>query len=213
MTTFGDVRSAVHAGDTQRLIDALRYYDDTTPAHEVVAYIKRVWGWCPASNWMGSNGRTKHAVSSHICRRVKRLDAKIVVGYESFVVMSIERPEDAIQEALLPIRQRALDRWWQPMVDQYGTQELREVGQMLYTSLGDPKDMARARRRAITAMTRASVPRLIDEHARDAIDAATLRSPREVCTRFCGSRLGAMHRVDRHLLGAPPLKFNDKVTT
>ena len=203
MTTFGDVRSAVHGGDAQRLIDALRYYDDTTPAHEVVAYIRQAWGWCPATKWMGSNGVTNHAVSSHICRRVKRLEAKIHVGDNSIVVMSIERPEDAIQEALLPIRKEALDRWWQPVVDKYGTQEMLDASQMLYAVLGDFAQMKPAHNAALIAIHYTIMPHSAMLDVLNALETALPRSPRKVCTSFCGSRLRAMDRVDRHLLGAP----------
>jgi len=207
MSDFGDVRSAVQANDEAALKVALLDYDDKMPAEEVIAYIRKAWGWCPAHEWQGSRGRTTHAVFAHRHGSRTPLLAWAFIGNELHPVAKIDRPEFAIQPIILPKRREALDLGWMPWAKQRNHDSVTQATQLLYAcvdsqlreSVNLAHDLAMF---AVFDRGRESTQCWV---AKQAVWIATLRSAYQaVCRHLGGQPFIKPEYIDRMLLGGKP---------
>lgn len=139
MSDFGDIRSICHAGvqDEHVLVEALASYSGRVPAPEVIAYIRKAWGWCPATKWQGGSGRTFFVLYAHKHEH-PTLSAYLKLGEQEIEVLRLEDAESRLQAAIKPIRKVALDQHWLPLAKRLDSPYMRRATRKLYACLDDP---------------------------------------------------------------------------
>lgn len=98
MTTFGDVRAALHGDDDDLLLEALGAYDDPMmPILEVLRYVGAPRLAC-VSRWMGLSKYCRNAI--HACGVHTADSLKLIIGCFHH---SWDNPEPIIQRAMIPM--------------------------------------------------------------------------------------------------------------
>ena len=190
MTTFGDVRSAAHAGDREALRQALANYDDEMmPPLGVVAYVKRLDATLWPVTWRGGDGASDEVLRA---RRHEHptLSAYIIVGSHEIEVLALEDAEASIQRAMLPIRREVLDLHWMPWAQDNDTNVVCEATRMLYACLDDP-----TLREAASAAAIAAVMAAVMSPAWDAAWAAASAAAWDAAWAAAGDAAGDAARV------------------
>lgn len=115
MTThFGDIRSALAAGDIPTLINVLESYSGDPKA--AIAYVKGHLGYLPASYWVCEKRRTTCLKAAIGLSESRALQAFVSIGGEPFRIASWSDPYSPIMIATLPLKRKILTLLISPVI-------------------------------------------------------------------------------------------------
>lgn len=157
VTNFGDIRSAVHNNSEDELKLALLHYDGDVSPQGVVDYIKKAWGWCPATSWDGKlmkDATSAMAAYSPACLALSDFRTSDLVARALGVeILRLDNASKHIEGALAPLRIDMLDRNWMPLHNLHlGSSAMSKATQILYYVSRIRLDIPRARELAFDAI-------------------------------------------------------------
>lgn len=114
MSTFGDVRSAVHSGKKEDIRIALSSYDG--PWESVSGYIPK--DKMPLI-WIGSDGEQASAIKAYGDYEKCPLSAYVRLGGHDELIWRCEKPKALVERALILVKRSAIEKHWRPWASKY----------------------------------------------------------------------------------------------
>lgn len=130
MSTFGDIRSAVHSGKKENVRIALASYDGT---------LESISGYIPKDKmpliWVGLNGEKTSAVEAYSDDWEYPLSAVIRFANRDEVIWRCEKPKMRMERALVSIKRDKIEKHWRPWAGRYDKENANKLVNRLFSML------------------------------------------------------------------------------